>query len=750
MNLVIVESPSKAKTIEKYLGKGYKVMSTVGHIIDLPKSKISVDIDNDFEPKWTTIKGKAPVIKKLKAQSDKSDIVYLAMDPDREGEAIAWHTQNALKLKDPKRIVFHEITKKAVNEAIKKPRTVDDNLVSAQIARRVLDRLVGYQVSEVLWKKIWYGLSAGRVQSVALRLIVEREREILAFDPKEYWEMFANIFNSDKKDGVVAKLARKNGKKIVPKDEKEVTAIEKDVKNKEFKVVEIKRREVKKHAYPPFTTSTMQQSAYNGLSFTAKRTMALAQRLYQAGYITYMRTDSVNLAAEAIEKARKQIEIKHGKEYLPEKPNYYKNKSRNAQEAHEAIRPTDFAVPSTKVKEDLGSAEAKLYNLIHSRALASQMNERIAESLSVKIDVKGKSGDVYQFTVGAEKVLFEGFRKVLKTSKKDKGAVQEIEDIKEGEIFDLKEFKNDQKFTKPKARYTDASLVKTLESYGVGRPSTYASIISTVQDRGYVVKDGRNLKPTDVGMVVSDFLLVNFDRLVNYEYTADVENKLDDIAEGSYEYVPFIKAEYAPLVKEIKLADKNVKKEDVVILEDSDEKCPKCKGAMVVRLGRYGRFLSCAKFPECNGILSLDGGEENLDYDKYKKPVECPKDGAKMILKNGKYGQFWACENYPDCKSTLPMLLNQVCPECGSDLVERRSKWGRLFVGCSGYPDCKYIQKKPKAGEEDSADTVKSVKKTTKKKTSKTKATSSKKSTKQNPKKKPAKRKSTKKKSVKK
>jgi len=696
MNLVIVESPSKEKTIEKYLGKGYKVMSTVGHIIDLPKSKISVDLEGDFEPNFMTIKGKGPIIKKLKAAVPEDGDVYLAMDPDREGEAIAWHTANALKLKHPKRIVFHEITKKAVTTAIKNPGKIDDNLVSAQIARRVLDRIVGYQVSGVLWKKMWYGLSAGRVQSVALRLITEREKEILAFDPKEYWDVFANLTNKDNKDGIIAKLARKNGKKFVPAKKKEVIDLEKDIKASDFTVKAVKTRKVKKHAYPAFTTSTLQQSAYNSLGMTAKRTMSVAQALYQSGYITYMRTDSVNMASEAIEAARKVIKSKLSDEYLPEKPNFYKTKSKNAQEAHEAVRPTDFAVSSDIVKTKLGASEAKLYKLIRDRALASQMSERISEMLNVVIEAEGKSGGKFEFSVGAEKILFEGFRAVLQTAVKKNDILQQIDGIAEGDKFDLEKLKNEQKFTKPKARYTDASLIKALEMHGVGRPSTYASIISTVQSRGYVEKNGRNLKPTDVGMVVSDFLLANFERWMDYEYTADVENRLDDIATGAEDYVEFMKREYDPLVKEIELAEKNVNKEDVVVLEDSDEKCPKCNGKMVVKLGRYGKFISCAKFPECKGMKSLDGGEDKLDYTKYRKPDKCDKCGSKMILKHGKYGKFWACENYPDCKNAVGMLLQENCPDCKSPLVERRSKWGRIFIGCSGYPDCKYIKKEPK------------------------------------------------------
>lgn len=697
--LVIVESPSKAKTIEKYLGKDYKVVSTVGHIIDLAKSKLSVDIESgEYEPEFHTIKGKAKVVKDIKKHIPKEGQIkiYLATDPDREGEAIAWHTANALKLEQPQRIVFNEITKTAVESAIKKPRKIDVDLVDAQIARRVLDRLVGYKVSELIWKKIWYGLSAGRVQSVALRLIVEREELRESFDPKEYWSVVADLQNSDNPQ-VLAELKRLDGDKYLPKDKKQVDTLIKDLKGKKFEVSEVKSRNVSKNPYPPFTTSTMQQAANNLFGFTAKRTMGVAQALYQAGYITYMRTDSVNLADQAIDAIRKSIKSQHGDEYLPAKPNLYKTKSKSAQEAHEAIRPTDIRVTKKQVSEDLDATAAKLYQLIKDRAVASQMANQESEVLTVIISAEGKSGKKYEFSLGAEKILFEGFRKLF--GAKVGGDTQVVESINEGDEFDLNEFITEQHFTKPKPRYTDASLVKALEAKGIGRPSTYASIISTVQNRGYVIKEGRYLIPTDVGCVVTKFLKQNFERLVDYEYTANVEDELDKIATGDLEYAPFVDKEFKPLMGEIADADKAVDKEDVVILGESDEKCPKCDGEMVIRLGRYGKFLSCTKFPECKGMMSLDGGEDSLDYEKYKKPEKCPECGSGLVLKNGKYGQFWACETYPDCKGTVPMLLNEKCPECNSDLVERKGRWGKMFTGCSGYPDCKYIKKEKKKDE---------------------------------------------------
>jgi DNA topoisomerase-1 len=706
-NLVIVESPSKAKTIEKYLGKEYKVVATVGHVIDLPKSKLGVDIESGkYEPEFTTIRGKGALIKRIKKDvpKDGDGTVYLAMDPDREGEAIAWHIANALKLDNAQRIVFHEITKKAVNEAIEKPRNVDQNLVEAQIARRVLDRLVGYPVSQLLWHKIWYGLSAGRVQSVALRLIVEREKEIEAFIPEEFWDIFAN-FEDNNENPLKAKLSQKDDKKLEIIDEKSFKSLKKDVENNELEVVDIKVRKVSKKPFAPFTTSTMQQAANNIFGFTAKRTMALAQMLYQSGHITYMRTDSTHLSDEAVSSIRKHIEKRHGTEYLPENSIVYKTKSKNAQEAHEAIRPSNINTTFEMINKEMGKDEAKLYGLIMNRAVASQMVNRESEILTVSLDVLGKSNSKYTFKLGGEKVLFDGFRKVLgssSSSSDEKGdELQMIEKLSKGDRFNLDLLDGQQKFTKPKARYTDASLVKALEEHGVGRPSTYATIISTVQARGYVEKQGRSLYPLDVGRVVYEFLNSNFDHLVDYNYTAEVEEKLDQISRGEIEYAPFIDDQYTPLIKEIDTAEKSVNKEDVVVLGTSEEKCDKCGSDMYIRLGRYGKFLSCSTFPTCKGMKGLDGGEDSLDFEKYERPEKCPDCGKDLELKQGKYGKFWACTTYPDCKGTVPMLIKDKCPECDSNLVERRSKWGKEFIGCSGYPDCKYIKKEPKKKKEE-------------------------------------------------
>jgi len=689
-NLLIVESPSKAKTINKYLGKDFKVMATVGHIIDLPKSKLGVDVENNYEPQLDIIYGKGKIVKELKKAIPKDGNIYLAMDPDREGEAIAYHTSTELDLKNPKRVTFHEITEEAVKKAVANPGEINMDLVEAQKARRVLDRLVGYKLSELLWEKIWYGLSAGRVQSVALRLVVEREEEREAFKEEEYWEVSVKLRDSGK-NVVVAKLATRDGKKYIPKNEKEVKDILNDIGESKFLVKEVTIKKKSKHPYPPFTTSTLQQSANTTLGYTSKRTMSIAQALYQSGYITYMRTDSVYLAKKAINQIRKLVEDRYGKEYIPQKPNYYKNRVKNAQEAHEAIRPTDFSLDLSQIEKEHGKAALMLYELIWKRAMSSQMSNKEVEVLKVSLKPKDLDKPEYIFTLGGERTLFDGFRKVL-GNKKDADDLQEIVQLKEGDELEKIEFINEQKFTQPPARYTEASLIKKLEELGIGRPSTYSSIISTIRDRGYVEFEAKAIFPTDIGRVVTNFLRGSFKRLVDYKYTAKVEDELDGIALGKKKYVPVIDKEYKSLMENIKKADKEVNKEDVVILGKSDEKCPECGGEMVVRIGRYGKFLSCARFPECKGMRDLNGQEDSLDYGKYFKPEKCPKCGAKMVLKNGKYGKFWACEKYPECKGIVPLLLNEKCPKCGNHLVERKSKWGKTFIGCSNYPNCTYIK----------------------------------------------------------
>lgn len=693
-NLLIVESPAKAKTINKYLGDDYKVMATVGHVIDLPKSTLGVDVEKGYEPLFEVIYGKGKILKELKKVVPKGGDVYLAMDPDREGEAIAWHVKEYLKLKNAKRVTFHEITKDAILESIKKPTTVNEDLVEAQKARRVLDRLFGYKLSELIWKKIWYGLSAGRVQSVALRLVVEREEEREGFVPEEFWDFMVEVEKA--KEKLIIKLIRKDGKKYIPSQKSEVESVKDELGGSDYKVVDIVKKEIKKNPYPPYTTSTLQQAANNVLGFSAKRTMSLAQSLYQSGHITYMRTDSVYLGNKAVDQIRDVILKDFGNEYLPQSPRYFKNKSKNAQEAHEAIRPTDFLFDLGKSKEKLNNDEFKLYSLIWKRAISSQMKEKRVENLSIYFEPVKELKNRYTFLVGAQKTIFDGFRAIYGGSKDDEEVLQEISNVKKDDTFKKVKFLTEQKFTQPLARYTEATLVKKLESLGIGRPSTYATIISTIQAREYVSKEGKFLLPSDIGRVVTHFLKNNFKDLVDYKYTANVEDGLDDIAKGKIKYIPFMDGQYKPLMEDIKKALDGVNKDDVVILGDSKEKCPECKSPMVVRLGRYGKFLSCSKFPECKGMKDLEGGAESLDFNKYLKVEKCPKCGSKMILKSSRYGKFWACEKYPECKETMPLLLNEKCPECGKNLVERKSRWGKIFMGCSGYPECKYIKKEVK------------------------------------------------------
>lgn len=728
MKLVVVESPAKAKTIKKYLGKDFNVAATMGHVMDLPKSGISVDVDKNYKPEYEVIKNKKKVIRELKKLLPKNDSdVYLALDPDREGEAIAAHVAEVLKLKKPNRVVFHEITKKAVQEAIDNCSNVNENLVEAQKARRILDRLVGYKLSGLLWKKIWYGLSAGRVQSVTTRLIVDREKERDAFEPVEFWEIDAHLKKvKDKGEEFVARLVKKDGKKLVSGSEKSTGDIVKNIEGAGWKVGSVSTKKKLQKPSPPFTTSTLQRLANSYLGYSTKRTMQLAQQLYQGvkvsdkgqiGLITYMRTDSTVLADQAVKSIRKYIGSVHGKEYLPAKPVLYKTKSRLAQEAHEAIRPAHFDLPPAKVKDSLSPQQYKVYELIWNRAVGCQMKPLEYNVVSIDVDANCKSGVVYLFHLEGREVLFDGFAKVVGSrllAKDD--TVQRISGISEGDDLECIKIDTEQRFTKPRARYTEATLVRALEKYGIGRPSTYATIISTIQGRGYVGKDGRYLYPTDVGIVVTDFLIEHFARIVDYDFTSEIEEDLDEVALGKIKWVPVVDKVYKPFEKNLIKKDKEVKKEDVVILGDSKHKCPVCGGKMVERLGRNGKFLSCAEFPKCKGMLGIDGKtvEETFDNKKYLPSEPCEKCGGNMKLKNGRYGQFWACEKYPDCKSTAPLLLQEKCPECGEPLVERKGKGGRSFTGCSGYPDCKYIKKdKAKAGSagtEDSSSKTKKVK----------------------------------------
>ena len=724
--LVIVESPSKAKTIKKYLGAGYEVKASVGHIRDLPKSKLGFD-ETTLDPVYEVSPDKTKVIAELKKESKRvNNNVLIATDPDREGEAIAWHVSNVLGFKEdtPNRIFFTEITKEAVNEAIKKPRPIDMNLVDAQQARRILDRVVGYKLSPLLWTKIRYGLSAGRVQSVALRLIVDREREREKFIAEEYWDLLLDAVKNSGKDleklilsddedkqydikGLEFSLSKKNGVKLVPKSQDEIKEILADIKNQLLHIKSVESKVGRKYPKPPFTTSTLQQGAINRLGFTSKRTMSAAQKLYEAGYITYMRTDSTNLAATAIDAIRGFIYNEYGNKYLPSQAVIYKTKSKGAQEAHEAIRPTNMSM--RHVPENMRDDEQRLYDLIWRRTAACQMSPAEYKNTNIQGEVR-KEKLTYSFTANGSIQVFDGFQKVYGIDFEDKIFPFEV---KEGDQLELNNKIALQHFTEPPARYNEASLVKALEKYGIGRPSTYASIISTILARGYVEKEGKALKPTDTGMVVNDFLVKFFPTIVDRYFTAEMEEGLDRIAEGKNPWKPMVKTFFDALVGQIEIKKESIKKEDVVILGDSDEICDLCGAPMKIKLGKYGKFLTCSRFPECKGIKSLEEaleGPVELDLEKFEGTPKA-KDGSDMILKKGRYGIFWAHSEYPKVKETSPILLKEKCPECGHNLVERKGKWGRTFTGCSNYPACKYIKKFPGSDSKTKKKPVRKIKK---------------------------------------
>lgn len=704
--LLIVESPSKAKTIEKYLNGEYTVRASVGHIRDLPKSsKNAIDIENGFIPNYEISKGKEKVVHELKTLAEKAKEIMLATDPDREGEAISWHLKDILdtdkKITAPiKRVAFHEITKEAVLEALKNPRDIDLNLVKAQEARRVLDRLVGYDLSGIIWKKVRYGLSAGRVQSPALRIIMEREREIRAFIPEKYWTI-EGIFNLNK-----------NKIKLIcteePRDEKIVEKILSLGKKEKWIITDIKSSEQKRQPRPPFTTSTLQQTASTRLGFSPSRTMQVAQKLYEAGLITYMRTDSTNLSTQAQNQIIALIEKKYGKEYAEK--HFYKTKSKNAQEAHEAIRPTHPETTSIGANEE----QKKLYRLIWERTVSSQMSD--AKLLKSKIVANIEQGEIPNFTANGSKILFPGW---LACDSDASGDDIILPEVKKGQIIDLLELNENEKSTEPPNRYTEAGLVKELESRDIGRPSTYASIIKTLEDRGYVRKEGRTLFPTDTGDVVSSFLENNFNNYISDNFTADMEDKLDDISNGKREYVKTLKDFYGPFLSDIKEKDKLAK---VTNMEDAPEniRCPKCGGDMTVKLAKNGKFYSCKNYPDCSGALTMDGKElegpketgEMCPLCGDKKPArnashsevgKGKNGGGKLVVREGRFGSFISCSRYPKCKfikqdeEEIKKKMTEItCPVCNNGkMMERRGRFG-IFYSCSNYPDCKNaIKAKP-------------------------------------------------------
>ena len=714
MNLIIVESPTKAKTITKFLDKDYKVESSFGHVRDLPKSKMGIDIENGFKPEYivpTRAKKNVTNLKKLAAKADK---IILASDEDREGEAIAWHLAEVLDIPPEKteRIAFHEITKSAIMEALKNPRTIDIKLVDAQQTRRILDRLVGYELSPFLWKKVARGLSAGRVQSVAVRLIVEKEREIKDFKTEEYWGITASL-ETDKKETFEADLNKINGKtvdKLEIKNEEEAKKILEELEKKEYIISSIEQKQSKKNPPAPFTTSTLQQTANRFLGFSAKQTMMVAQQLYEGvdlvgeghvGLITYMRTDSLNLSQKFLSEAQEYLKNNFDKKYHIDKPRFFKNKSKGAQEAHEAVRPAEVNRTPESLEGSLTPNQYKLYKLIWQRALASQMPEALVNSKTIDIDAEGT---VYQFRANGQTMAFDGYLAVYPEKTSD----LQLPELKEKDKLNLLELKKEQHFTKPPARYSDATLVKELEEYGIGRPSTYAPTINTIIERNYVERDdAKRLAPTPIAFVVTDLLVQHFPQIVDLKFTAKMESDLDEIAEGAKEWQPVISEFYKPFHENLTKKYEEVNKENIMPEEKSKEICEKCESPMIIKTGRYGKFLACSNFPTCKNIKSMPKtGDDKTGVvdekanalleelkEKYKSEV-CDKCGSPMAVKSGRFGLFLACSGYPKCKNIKNMKENNSttgikCPLCGEgDIVQKRSKRG-IFYACNNYPTCK-------------------------------------------------------------
>jgi DNA topoisomerase-1 len=702
-DLVIVESPAKAKTINKYLGDKFVVKASVGHVRDLPKQRLAVDIEHGFAPEYEVIKGKAKVIAEIKKAAKSADKVYLAPDPDREGEAIAWHVAEELGVPEEKlfRVLFNEITKRGILEAMEHPGKIDINKVDAQQARRVLDRLVGYQVSPLLWNKVRRGLSAGRVQSVAVRLVCEREAEIQAFVPKEFWSITAHL-KADSPPPFTAKLTKESGKKLEIGNEEESNKIFQYVKDKPFLVSKVDRKEKKQNPVPPFTTSKLQQEAARKLRFTAKKTMVVAQQLYEGleigkegavGLITYMRTDSNRVAPEAVKEAREYITAKYGKEFLPDKPPVYAAQKK-AQEAHEAIRPTSLTHEPDSLKEYLEKDQLALYRLIWNRFIASQMSPAILDMTGVDI-----SAEKYTFRATGTIVKFQGFMAVYTEGKDEEKAEDEsgegvnLPALRVGDLLKVEKLVPKQHFTQPPARFTEASLVKELEEKGIGRPSTYAAIMSTIVDREYVEKKQISFFPTELGIIVNDLLVQSFPAVFDVAFTAKMEDELDGIEEGRMKWADAVKEFYDPFEKALITAQKgmrNVKREET----PTDIVCDKCGKMMVIKWGRNGKFLACPGYPECKNTRELpekEGEERAVPPPAEVTDEKCPKCESPMVIKSGRFGKFLACSAYPQCKTTKPISLGVDCPKCGKGfLSERRTKGGKSFFGCSTYPACDF------------------------------------------------------------
>ncbi len=731
--LVIIESPGKAKAIQKYLGKGFVVEASFGHVKDLPKSTLGVDIDNNFETEYVVIPGKEKVLAKLKKLALSADSIYLAPDPDREGEAIAWHLAEELgdgKTKKKKkkkegdepdrirRVTFNEITKRAVQEAFEHPHDIDRNLVDAQQARRVLDRLVGYQVSPLLWDKVRRGLSAGRVQTVALRLIVEREREIKAFQKQEYWTIDAHLAGP-KPPAFDARFVGKGEEKVEVTNGEDAEKIRAALEKADWLVRTVDRKERRRNATPPFTTSKLQQDSSRKLRFSVKRTMMIAQRLYEGvelgeegsvGLITYMRTDSTRVSNEALTEVREYITSQYGKDYLPESPNTYKEK-KAAQAAHEAIRPTSAMRHPDQIKQYLKEDEYKVYKLIWQRFVASQITPAVFDQTTVDIDAKS-GAETFWFRVTGSVLKFDGFLKVYEESKEGKDEEEEelkhkLPPLEPGQKLTLRELKPEQHFTEPPPRYNEASLVKELEERGIGRPSTYSAILSTIQERQYVQKLGGKFSPTEIGLVVTDLLVENFRDIFDVEYTARLEEELDEIEEGKETWTDALAEFYKRFAKDLRYAEKHM--ENIKRMEKpTDEKCERCGSPLVIKWGKHGSFYACSSYDKENPESCTFTKEnpinlpdlDSADIQETTQEEYCENCGRVMVLKRGRFGQFMACTGYPDCKTTrrldqgkkVPDIpLDELCPKCGRNMMIRHGRFGE-FTTCSGYPDCKYVK----------------------------------------------------------
>jgi len=672
-SLVIVESPTKARTIQKFLGDTFVIRSSFGHVRDLPKRELGVDVEHGFEPKYVIPPKAKKVIAELKKESAKADNTILASDEDREGESIAWHLQEALKLKNPQRIVFHEITKTAIENALKSPRSIDMNLVEAQQARRILDRIVGYKISPFLWKKVAKGLSAGRVQSVAVRLIVEREKEIEKFVAQEYWGIEALLKKSDKKfNASLIKKKEKAVEKLGIKNKEEADKILEDLNNANYIVDSVEKKETKKYPFPPFTTSTLQQAAWQRFKFSAKMTMSLAQRLYEEGNITYHRTDSLNLSETSLNDAKNFITSKYGQNYWAGKLVKYKTKDGSAQEAHEAIRPA-YAEKDPDSLTGVDARQLELYTLIWQRFMASQMAPAVFDSVSA--DVKAEN---YVFRANGQTIKFNGFLKVYPTKTEE----SELPNLQKNDGLALLKLNSMQHFTDPPARYTEASLIKTLEKHGIGRPSTYAPIISTIQERNYVAEnDQKRFFPSEMGIIVNDVLVKNFPEIVDTAFTAKMEKELDEVAEGKDTWQKTCKDFYTPFAKNLSEKYKDVVKTDTT--KKTDKICPKCGSPLIERLGRFGRFYACSKFPECKHTESIEGDPDTLN-------ISCPKcKEGKITGKRTKKGKtFYGCNRFPKCDFALwDKPINEFCPKCDSILVQKSKK----KIKCSN-KECNYVK----------------------------------------------------------